>query len=95
MKATPLAQPGIAMKVSGRIPSLDLRAASAVKVPLHEEEEEGGEEEEEDQHNSKSPSGTQEGCKGYAHTRQGVKDAGKLFPTNPRKATWFVQPIQW
>ena len=39
MKATPLAQPGIAMKESGRMPSLDLKAASAVKVPLHEEDE--------------------------------------------------------
>lgn len=39
MKATPLAQPGIAMKESGRMPSLDFRAASAVKVPLHDEEE--------------------------------------------------------
>ena len=38
-KATPLAQPGIAMKESGRMPSSDFRAASAVKVPLHEEEE--------------------------------------------------------
>ena len=39
MKATPLAQPGIAMKESGRMPSLDLKLASAVKVPLHTEED--------------------------------------------------------
>ena len=39
MKATPLAQPGIAMKESGRMSSLDFKLASAVKVPLHAEEE--------------------------------------------------------